>query len=60
MFEEKCMEALASVHHSNTLKLAVIQNKSKEVFEALGGTEDIYYDIKGIVNRVATEILEEA
>ena len=56
--ESRCMEALESVKHSDTLKLAVIKNKPRETFEALGGTEDIYYDIKGWWNHVGGEFVD--
>jgi len=56
-FKELCLKELEKKNYSEELKLAVIESKSKEEFEALGGNEDIYYDIKGVVNRVAHKIL---
>jgi uncharacterized protein with ATP-grasp and redox domains len=59
MFREKCMKALECLDYSDELKLAVVQSLSLPVFEKLGGNEDIYYDIKGIVNEIAQQTLEE-
>lgn len=58
-FKEQCIKSTAHLLYSDDLKLAVIENKSKEEFKSLGGTEEIYYNIKPFVNQVAQDMLNE-
>jgi len=58
-FEEKCLDALKGLDYSKELKLYVINaEKSKEKFESLGGTEDIYYHIKNKLQGTLQEIID--
>lgn len=59
-FEKACLEALKDKEYTLDLKMAVMHTEiTKEGFEAIGGTKDIYYDIKEVVDKVAIKILSE-
>ena len=55
----KLLDAIVHVKHPMRLKLAVIAGVDKEVFEAIGGTENIYYDIKGPIDSYCYSKLQE-
>ena len=57
---DELMKAVKNVKHSDELKLSVIENDSRDVFESKGGNESIYYDIKYVVNEYCHKVAAKA